>query len=74
MHKDSIPGGLLLEEIPGILNINICADRESSAICPVDSYAASLSSVYATALQGIYPVFPVAGEISQYPRRGNQVL
>ncbi len=35
------PGGLLPKEIPGILNI--CADREPTAICPVNSYAASLS-------------------------------
>jgi hypothetical protein len=33
--------GLLLEEIPGILNM--CTQREPVASCPVDSYAASLS-------------------------------
>jgi uncharacterized protein (DUF427 family) len=42
-HVDdkSGPGGLLPEEIPGILNI--CADCEPMASCPVDFYAASLS-------------------------------
>src|SRR5260221_9023141 len=42
-HVDdkSGPGGLLPGEIPSILNI--CADRESLARCPVDFYAASLS-------------------------------
>src|SRR5260221_9943486 len=42
-HVDdkSGPGGLLPEEIPGILNI--CADCESMVSCPVDFYAASLS-------------------------------
>src|SRR5260370_33674309 len=42
-HVDdkSGPGGLLSEEIPGILNI--CADCEPMVSCPVDFYAASLS-------------------------------
>ncbi len=42
-HVDdkSGPGGLLPGEIPSILNI--CADCEPLARCPVDFYAASLS-------------------------------
>ena len=41
VNDKSRPGGLLPGEIPGILNIR--ADREPMARCPVDFYGASLS-------------------------------
>jgi hypothetical protein len=60
----------LLEEIPGILNI--CADREPSAICPVDSYAASLSQYFSRppsrSRHRTAPVFPLASG-----REGNKI-